>query len=114
MCCRHHVLLLLAVVYTRPVCLLAISAHPCINAVSHDPQDAFFDRRQIVSVPRGDFAVYTAGEGSSALVLLHGGGMSSESFGPFSKEVVAKLPGYAVVAIDFRGHGSTAALPEAV
>jgi pimeloyl-ACP methyl ester carboxylesterase len=50
----------------------------------------------------------------SVLLLLHGGGMSSESWGPFAKEVVAKLPGCAVVAVDFRGHGSTVAMPEAV
>lgn len=76
-----------------------------------------FERERLVSVPRGTFAVYSNGDEEgvrTVVLLLHGGGMASASWALFARAAKERLPGAAIVALDFRGHGNTAAHREDV
>jgi hypothetical protein len=84
-----------------------------VHAPGYSQRD-FFTQREIVSVTQGDFAVYTVGDGPTVLLLLHGGGLAAQSWALFGREAAARVEGCTIVAIDFRGHGDTTAVPETV
>eukprot|EP00041_Stephanoeca_diplocostata_P005271 m.59129 g.59129 ORF g.59129 m.59129 type:complete len:477 (+) comp15675_c0_seq1:514-1944(+) len=82
------------------------------NKLSPLPWTKFFDKRRHIKTNRGSFCIYELGEGTTAFILLHGGGMSALSFAMFARELCARDTSARVIAIDFRGHGQTIALPQ--
>ena len=75
----------------------------------------FFDSKRDLKIDDDSFRVYLKGldeENSSEesnlplVVLLHGGGYSGLTFGPFVREIT-ELCECRLLAIDFRGHGNT-------
>ena len=76
--------------------------------------DLYFDKRTAVAGTEGSgdlFSVYSKGDSGPVVFLLHGGGHSALSWSLFA-EALSQQCGCRIMAMDFRGHGSTVCVNE--
>lgn len=72
--------------------------------------NAFFDRKEDVTINNETFNVYRKGTSGPLFLLLHGAGYTGLSWAVFSKELIRQNEQCQILAPDLRGHGETKAI----
>lgn len=70
--------------------------------------EKYWDKKEKIETDRGQFVVYSRGEGDTLVLLLHGGGYSGLTWS-LAAEQLLELASCRVAAMDLRGHGETVA-----